>query len=212
MRIVVKNEGAIRSSPLAPERGRLHLLVGEAEVWVQRVEILQEALEVAPEDPQHLIVARALAEGEEELAEQFKDHWDRLSWVCPKWKENGFMYMKSLIPKGAKSMFDQNWVTNITTLFSLPPTFRMHLWSEYNEQQEDIVKLILGFPLSHRRVYKLAQRNAFFSEVTKVDMAPFGIKLYIWSLKGSGSHLQSQTVSIGTPSVRPPPPPGGGGG
>ena len=35
--------------------------------------------------------------------------------------------MKSLIPKGAKSMFDQNRVTNITTLFSLPPTFRMHL-------------------------------------------------------------------------------------
>ena len=54
--------------------------------------------------------------------------------------------MKSLIPKGAKSIFDQNRVTNITTLISLPPTFSTHFWSEYNEQKEDIVNSILTFP------------------------------------------------------------------
>ena len=36
------------------------------------------------------------------------------------------IFMKSLIPKGAKSTFNQNRVINITTLFSLPPTFRTH--------------------------------------------------------------------------------------
>ena len=87
------------------------------------------------------------------------------------------VYMKSLIPKDAKSIFDQNRVTNITTLFSLPPTFRTHFWSENNEQKEDIV---IQYRFSHRRVYKLAQRNAFFSEVTKVDLAPFGVKLFIY--------------------------------
>ena len=32
-------------------------------------------------------------------------------------------------------------------------------------------------------VYKLTQRNVFFSEVTKVDLAPFGIKLFICKLE-----------------------------
>ena len=86
--------------------------------------------------------------------------------------------MKSLLPKGAKSIFDQNRVINITTLFSLPPTCRTHFGSEYNEQKEDIVNSILIF---HRRGYKLAQRKAFFSEVTKVDLAPFGSKVFIYS-------------------------------
>ena len=37
----------------------------------------------------------------------------------------------------------------------------------------------MSFP--YIRVYKLAQRNVFFfSEVTKVDLAPFGIKLFIY--------------------------------
>ena len=54
--------------------------------------------------------------------------------------------MKSLIPKGAKSIFYQNRVTNNTTLVSLPPTFRTHFWSEYNKQKEDIVNFILSFP------------------------------------------------------------------
>ena len=54
--------------------------------------------------------------------------------------------MKSLIPKGVKSIFDQNRVTNLTTLFNLPPTFRTHFWSEYNEHKEDIVNSILRFP------------------------------------------------------------------
>ena len=31
--------------------------------------------------------------------------------------------MKNLIPEGAKSIFDQNRVTDITTLFGLTPTF-----------------------------------------------------------------------------------------
>ena len=48
-------------------------------------------------------------------------------------------YTMALIPKEAKSIFDQNRVTDITTLFSLPPTFRTHFWSEYSEQREDIV-------------------------------------------------------------------------
>ena len=73
----------------------------------------------------------------------------------------------------------QNWVTNITTLFSLPPTLlRTHFWSEYNEKKRRYCKFNIEFP--RRRVYKLAQRNAFFSEVTKVDLAPFGIKLFIY--------------------------------
>ena len=53
--------------------------------------------------------------------------------------------MKSLFPKGARSMFGQNQVTNITTLFSLRPTFRKHLRSEYNEQKEVTVNSILSF-------------------------------------------------------------------
>ena len=32
-------------------------------------------------------------------------------------------------------------------------------------------------------MYNLAQRNAFFSEVMKVDLAPFGIKLFIYKKK-----------------------------
>ena len=55
-------------------------------------------------------------------------------------------YLKSLIPKGAKSIFDQNRVNNITTLYSLPITLRTHFWSEYNEQNENIVNSILSFP------------------------------------------------------------------
>ena len=35
------------------------------------------------------------------------------------------LHMKGLIPKGAKSTFDQNQLINIT-LFSLPPTFMTH--------------------------------------------------------------------------------------
>ena len=53
--------------------------------------------------------------------------------------DNVIMMYDKLIPKGAKSIFNQNWVTNITTLFSLPPTFRIHLWPEDNEPKEDIV-------------------------------------------------------------------------
>ena len=86
-------------------------------------------------------------------------------------------YMKSLMPKGAKSIFDQNRVTDITTLFSLPPTFKTHFWSKLTCKKKI---LLIQYWVSHRRVYKLAQRNAFFSEVTKVDLTPFGIKLFIY--------------------------------
>ena len=55
------------------------------------------------------------------------------------------VYMKSLFPKGARSTFGQNRVTNIMTLFSLRPTFRKHLRSEYNEQKEVIVNSIFSF-------------------------------------------------------------------
>ena len=103
--------------------------------------------------------------------------------------------MKSLIPRCAKSIFDQNRVTNITTFLK-----RMH-WKtpvpskllpierisdpNHNEQREDIINSILSFPCAKsRRVYKLAPRNAidafFFSEVTKVDLEPFRIKLFIY--------------------------------
>ena len=43
-----------------------------------------------------------------------------------------YIYMKSLVPKGARSIFDQIWVTTITTLFILPLTFKTHFWSECN--------------------------------------------------------------------------------
>ena len=53
----------------------------------------------------------------------------------------------------------------------------MHLWSEYNEQKEDIVNSIFSAPIdactnSHKE-------TRFSLEVTKVDLAPFGIKLFI---------------------------------
>ena len=69
------------------------------------------------------------------------------------------LYLKSLFPKGAKSIVDQNRVINITTLFSLPPTFSTYFWSEYNEQKEGIKIQFWGF---HRRGYKLAEKNAPF--------------------------------------------------
>ncbi len=65
---------------LTPEGRRLHLLVGEAKVGVQRVQVLQKALEVAAEGPQHLVVARGLAEAEEELSEQLQDDGDLQAW------------------------------------------------------------------------------------------------------------------------------------
>ena len=49
---------------------------------------------------------------------------DIYDWISPLNKGSGWpfiLYMKSLIPTGAKSIFNQNRVTNITTLFSLPP-------------------------------------------------------------------------------------------
>ena len=109
---------------------------------------------------------------------KFGPHWLYVFFLPP----CIYTCKKSLLPKGAKSIFEQNRVTNITTLFSLPPTFRTHFWSEYNEQKEDIVISILISPPPppiYRRRYKLAQRNVFFSEVTKVDLAPFGSKLFI---------------------------------
>ena len=50
------------------------------------------------------------------------------------------IYMKSLLSKSSISIFNNNRVINITTLFSLPPTLRTHFWFEYsNEQKQDIV-------------------------------------------------------------------------
>ena len=46
-------------------------------------------------------------------------------------------------------------------------------------------------------MYKLAQRNAFFSEVTKVDLAPFGNKLLKWKLIQSENEVYLEhAVSI----------------
>ena len=69
--------------------------------------------------------------------------YDQGCSVLSSWRQ----HMKTLIPKGAKYIFDQNRVTNITTLFSLLPTFRMYFWSEYKKQKEDIVNSILSFPI-----------------------------------------------------------------
>lgn len=46
---------------------------------MEGIQVLQEALKIPSKDPEHLIVARALTEREEELPKQLQDHWDRLT-------------------------------------------------------------------------------------------------------------------------------------
>ena len=41
-------------------------------------------------------------------------------------------------------------------------------------------KLQLLISIFHRRLYKIRQRKAIYSEVTKVDLVPFGNKLFIY--------------------------------
>ena len=58
--------------------------------------------------------------------------------------------MKSLIPKGAKSVFDQNRVTYTTILFSLLPTFRTSFYIDIVDPMHHvliqiILVLILGY-------------------------------------------------------------------
>ena len=43
-------------------------------------------------------------------------------------------YMKSLIPKGAKSTFDENWVIDIRPLFRLVPVFEQKYKPKFWEQ------------------------------------------------------------------------------
>ena len=56
-----------------------------------------------------------------------------------------YIIMKSLIPKGAKSIFDKNRVLDITTLFSSQLIKNAFLIRIY-EQKEDIVNSIMSFP------------------------------------------------------------------
>ena len=79
MGVVVQYERVVMPS-LAPEWRRLHLLVREAKVRVQRVQVLKKALEIAAEGSQHLVVAGGLAEAEEELSEQLQDDGYLKAW------------------------------------------------------------------------------------------------------------------------------------
>ena len=94
--------------------------------------------------------------------------------------------MKSLIPKGAKSTFDENWVIDIRTLFTSVPVFQQKylpkLWEHYEQMH-------LFISLFHRRVYKIWWTNSLFSQVTKMDLAPLGIKLFIYTAQPSVINL-----------------------
>lgn len=46
---------------------------------MEGIQILQEALEIPSKNSEHLIVAGALTEREEELPKELQDYWDRLT-------------------------------------------------------------------------------------------------------------------------------------
>ena len=70
---------------------------------------------------------------------------------------------------------------------SLNKNINRNFESNYN-------KMHFLLSLFHRRLYKIWQTNAFFSEVTKVDLAPFGNKLFIYTY-GSRFMKTHETVS-----------------
>ena len=55
--------------------------------------------------------------------------------------------IKGLIPKDAKSIFDQNRVTNIIALFSLYPTFKTHSDPNITNKIEDNCKFNIKFSI-----------------------------------------------------------------